>query len=708
MMNNNSTTPRTNDLGDFEEDEAHWSDEDDEKGELEMHEEGGEKNEENDSDIGEKSDILSNYASADGEGEIMSSFEDKDHTSKMITSLHRDRFQECANGNFVFQVGQQFENAKQFRVVLQKFIIKEGFELNRIKNDKIRFRATCAAQGCPWFIYASMIKSGTVFQIQKLNNEHNCDRVTHTREASYIWIANQFQSALKNNPQMPIRAIRADLRTKFGVHCNKKKIYRAKKKALETASIDHRHSYKKLIEYAEILRQTNPGVLVKIKYSDVYETTPPKFQRFMFSFQALKKGFVKGCRWFIGLDGCHLKGPYGGVLLSAVALDANNGIFPLAVCVCESENADSWKWFLEILYQWLEVENTCAMTFMTDRQKGVLQALDTCWPGATVRHCARHIFANLRKKHPQVVYRTLFWAAARAYTQREWKDNMESIKTIINGSHGAFDYLVKVNPSEWARHTFEPHVKCDHVTNNMTESWNGWLGEFRGQPVLCLLEFIRKKIMKRLCKRLSQAKKWSGKLPPNVKRKLDDSRKYGRFMKVIEAGEYEFEVLDANYSTFVVNLQRKTCSCGAYQISGIPCKHVMPCIASKREDAADYRERIGRPKIRRIREQGEGQGNKATVRCGNCKEFGHNRRACKESKAQTAAPILRQHRSRNLGGQNQTSDLFMQPNMPRRYTQLLGIMQQHSSSSQHQSYSSQNQSPNWPFWSQNHPSSSQL
>ncbi|KAA8541155.1 hypothetical protein F0562_025099 [Nyssa sinensis] len=37
-----------------------------------------------------------------------------------------------------------------------------------------------------------------------------------------------------------------------------------------------------------------------------------------------------------GLDGCHLKGPYDGVLLAAVSLDGNNGLFSIDVRVVES------------------------------------------------------------------------------------------------------------------------------------------------------------------------------------------------------------------------------------------------------------------------------------------------------------------------------------------------------------------------------------
>jgi len=51
--------------------------------------------------------------------------------------------------------------------------------------------------------------------------------------------------------------------------------------------------------------------------------------------------FRRGCRPFIGVDGCFLKGPYKGVLLTAMALDANNGYFPLAYGIIEVENRDN-------------------------------------------------------------------------------------------------------------------------------------------------------------------------------------------------------------------------------------------------------------------------------------------------------------------------------------------------------------------------------
>jgi hypothetical protein len=51
----------------------------------------------------------------------------------------------------------------------------------------------------------------------------------------------------------------------------------------------------------------------------------------------------------IGVDGCFLKGRYGGKLLAAVGRDPNDNIYPISMVVVEAENNDSWSWFLETL-----------------------------------------------------------------------------------------------------------------------------------------------------------------------------------------------------------------------------------------------------------------------------------------------------------------------------------------------------------------------
>ncbi|KAE8659225.1 hypothetical protein F3Y22_tig00116964pilonHSYRG00366 [Hibiscus syriacus] len=107
----------------------------------------------------------------------------------------------------------------------------------------------------------------------------------------------------------------------------------------------------------------------------------PKFQK------ACKEGFKAGCRRIISLDGCFLKGYYVGYLLAAVGIDVNGGIYTIAYAIVESENQYSWLWFLEILGRDLDIDNSYGWCFMSDRQKGFVEAVAELFPDAEARNC---------------------------------------------------------------------------------------------------------------------------------------------------------------------------------------------------------------------------------------------------------------------------------------------------------------------------------
>ncbi|CAL8089112.1 unnamed protein product [Prunus armeniaca] len=75
----------------------------------------------------------------------------------------------------------------------------------------------------------------------------------------------------------------------------------------------------------------------------------PHLQRLYLCLDACKKGFFVGCISIIGVDGCHLKGPFSSQLLGAVGVDANDNMYPVAYAIVELETKETWSWFLELL-----------------------------------------------------------------------------------------------------------------------------------------------------------------------------------------------------------------------------------------------------------------------------------------------------------------------------------------------------------------------
>ena len=76
-----------------------------------------------------------------------------------------------------------------------------------------------------------------------------------------------------------------------------------------------------------------------------------------------------GCKPLVGLDGCHLKGKFGGHILSAITRDGNENIFLVALGVVEQENKDSWVWFLQTFVEDIGRPNKLNLVFISDRQK---------------------------------------------------------------------------------------------------------------------------------------------------------------------------------------------------------------------------------------------------------------------------------------------------------------------------------------------------
>lgn len=55
-----------------------------------------------------------------------------------------------------------------------------------------------------------------------------------------------------------------------------------------------------------------------------------------------------------------------------------------------------------------------SLIMIFDRQKGLIATIDQHFPDATIRFCARHVYAKFRKKFFVETLREKFWKAARA------------------------------------------------------------------------------------------------------------------------------------------------------------------------------------------------------------------------------------------------------------------------------------------------------
>ncbi|KAK1390111.1 hypothetical protein POM88_018289 [Heracleum sosnowskyi] len=248
------------------------------------------------------------------------------------------------------------------------------------------------------------------------------------------------------------------------------------------------------------------------------------------------RAFINGCRNVVGLDGCHLKGKYGGCVLSVTALDGQNGFVHLGIMVCKNERAENWFLFLKHLKPRLDEHLVHAINFIFDRQKGLRGVVHTIFP--TSLH-------------------SMFWNAARAYKAKHFQAHMDS---MMVENVKAFEYLMSEDPKSWEK------------------------------PLCTLILMYGQLVMGLFYKRRNVcAGRVSGDLVPSAKKLMKLMfKKIGEYKVAGAVAGKVYEVTRIHSSIFTVDLDRKTCRCVQWQLRGFPCQHAVCVLQQVRPNWVQY------------------------------------------------------------------------------------------------------------------------
>ncbi|GJR40329.1 hypothetical protein Tco_1216013 [Tanacetum coccineum] len=161
---------------------------------------------------------------------------------------------------------------------------------------------------------------------------------------------------------------------------------------------DHISQYTQLRQYVLELKEKNPDTIVKIDVERDYEPESMirQFRRIYVCLGALKSGFKAGQRDLLSLNRCFMSGPFPMQTLTAV---------------------DD-----------LELFKNSNITFVTDRQKGLIPALAETFPSAEHRYYLKHIYDNMKLQWRGQQFKDLLWRCATATTVSYFNKNMEELK----------------------------------------------------------------------------------------------------------------------------------------------------------------------------------------------------------------------------------------------------------------------------------------
>ncbi|PPD68371.1 hypothetical protein GOBAR_DD34745 [Gossypium barbadense] len=241
---------------------------------------------------------------------------------------------------------------------------------------------------------------------------------------------------------------------------------------------------------------------------------------------------------------------------------------------------------LFISYQASIYENMPRLTILSDRQKGVVDAVEANFPTAFHGFCMHHLVDCFQKEFNSSVLTNLFWEAAYALTRTEFEKKLIDIQAILPE---ATTWIQNIPPHLWATSHFEG-TRMGHLAANIVECLSAWIAEAYSLPIFQMMECIRRQLMTCFNERRETSMQWTGNLVPPAERIVLEAYDRACTYQVFKANESEFEVRCPNDGSFIVDIRTRSCYCRGWELSGLPCAHAIAVLLSCRQNVHRFTE----------------------------------------------------------------------------------------------------------------------
>ncbi|CAA7056648.1 unnamed protein product [Microthlaspi erraticum] len=485
----------------------------------------------------------------DEEFDIPPLFDDTQYENAEIPDLEIDEL----GGEVV--VGKVYSSKKDCQVALAIYAIKGMFNFRQTTTKSNYFVLNCTDQRCDWRILAVQVKNCGYYEIKKANLHHTCcieTRSLFKKKASSRFIADVFKAKYGD----PVKGPRAaDLQQlvleELRVAASYMQCYRAREEAITFVRGTDDDSYPGLPEYLYMLKLANPGTVTNlVTEKDVFGVD--RFLYFFLSFGASIRGFRR-LRHVIVIDGTHLGGKFMGTLLTASGQDANFQVFPLAYAVVDSENNDSWTWFMEKLERILA--DSSSLTIISDRCPSIKVAKAKIYPKAHHAACIVHLARNVTARYKSKGLAKMVVSAAFQYQVGGFRKIYHDIRAA---SPDCARYLHKMGIAHWSRAHF-PGERYNLMTSNAAEQLNKVLRGGRNSPILELLKFIQDMMTRWFNARRKKSLKHTGMCTPAVDKVLTANMEACKGSKINMVSSWAVQIVGRFGEKHQVSLRERIC-----------------------------------------------------------------------------------------------------------------------------------------------------
>jgi hypothetical protein len=278
--------------------------------------------------------------------------------------------------DFKIKVGDEFKTKLALKTALMLHSAAEGLEVTVEKSDKSVYTVVCSrkSEGCTWRLYVRGFHHGWV--IRTINEDiyvfHRIQPKKNTFGANEI--KELFTKKLLDTPGYSAAEMKKDLTRDYSVESYYHVCRKAREMILKDINGESKENFARLKQYLDLFQGKNPG-----SYTCVHEENGVFIWAFCASANSTKA---------VQAD-THMRSKFKGILLCAVGIDALGSIVPLCYAWAAVENDSNWLWFMELFrnsYQnALPVEEE--LTFLSDRQKGLVEAVNTVLPNSHHGFC---------------------------------------------------------------------------------------------------------------------------------------------------------------------------------------------------------------------------------------------------------------------------------------------------------------------------------
>lgn len=263
------------------------------------------------------------------------------------------------------------------------------------QNNKTRLQLHCLLSTCSFYIRIAQRKD-SLFSITSYT-QHDCPPSTHAKfkQRNSAWyLASLVERDVTINRQIKPK----EIRERAGLYHQLQQVsympaWRARERLRDILDGDEGASFSLIPSWVSRVVEADPlDTFVDIEVSD-----NNRFEA-IFVMLGSTRATLHTLRPFYALDGTHTRSQYNLTLLIAVGIDGEDRVLPLAWALVPVENEVWWSWFCKNLVEAFEDDLLPLYVVISDRDKGLLNAVKSELPGADHAMCCQHIAENIHKR----------------------------------------------------------------------------------------------------------------------------------------------------------------------------------------------------------------------------------------------------------------------------------------------------------------------